>query len=135
MGISGKTETDMRDYYKKTAVYLQQPPTPHAIRFGNKEEKLAKIGNVGLAKRSWMWGLKHTSRPPIPGVTELFTIYGGSQSESGWMSGKDGIVNGYILENRLAYINEAMPAGWEQMVEQSAINRVMGMARKRMESQ
>jgi hypothetical protein len=40
---------------------------------------------------------------------------------------------GYVLENRMRYINDAMPSGWEASVERSAINRVMGHHARKIE--
>lgn len=87
-------------------------------------ESAKTIGNRGLAKRSWMWGLsrigaKKTGKQ-IPGGSRFFTI----------TSPK---VNGYVKENRLDYIQKAMPAGWERMVEVSAGNKIMAQARNKLE--
>lgn len=95
-----------------------------------------KIGHHGLAKRSWMWGLAalnkggkgprggNASREGdwrgIPGVTTLSTIRGET-------------ANGYILTNRLPYIDKVMPAGWEMMVEHTAGVLIMKAAERKLE--
>lgn len=85
-----------------------------------------KIGNRGLAQRSWMWGLGrlggHAESSPIAGTSRVYTI----TSET---------VNGYIKENRLAYIQKAMPVGWEAAVEQRAGNKIMAQARGKLQRQ
>ena len=85
--------------------------------------KARTIGNAGLAKRAWLWLPRkfktNPTRPRIPGASRFMTI-------------KQANVNGYIYENRLDYINKAMPNGWERTVEQSVGNRVMGMARDKL---
>lgn len=82
------------------------------------------IKNKGLAKRSWMWGLaalggKGESRA-IPGTSRLFSVTGET-------------VCGYIKQNKLAYIEKAMPAGWEQIVELRAANKIMAQAARTLE--
>jgi hypothetical protein len=134
---------DLRYYFKNTAWYLQQDSHPMAKlgglqRWGNHPEKLAKIGNVGLAKRSWMWGFGKGR--PIPGVTELWTVSGRVNTRGENMSGGDTdtrniTTNGYILTNRLDYVMDALPQGWEEDVERSATNRIMGRFRDKMENQ
>ena len=86
-------------------------------------EDAKKIGNQGLAKRSWLWGLSKiggkADSAPIRGTSRLRTIRGET-------------VNGYIKENMLSYIQRAMPHGWERMVELKAGNRIMGFARNKL---
>lgn len=85
------------------------------------------IGNRGLAKRSWMWGLAglrgvSMDRRPIPGVGSLRRI----------LTDK---VGGFILSNRLSYLLKIMPGGWEESVRQKAINKIMKQAQMRLERQ
>jgi len=86
-------------------------------------EKARSIANRGLARRAWLWSLGkmgvRAGRPPIRGTSRLLTI-------------KQPNVNGYIKENLLNYIQQAMPAGWEQSVETKVGNRVMGTARNKL---
>lgn len=87
-------------------------------------EKAQIIKNKGLAKRSWMWGLaalggKGESRA-IPGASRIFSVTGET-------------ICGYIKQNKLAYIEKAMPAGWEQIVEMRAANRIMAQAARTLE--
>jgi hypothetical protein len=42
-------------------------------------------------------------------------------------------VGGLILTNRLSYIEAAMPAGWRAACEQSAVNKIFGQARAKMQ--
>ena len=78
-----------------------------------------RIGNAGLARRSWMWGLgklKKTAdpRPPIAGVAELETLIGRNEG-------------GYQLTNRLSYLGDILPAGWESEVEARTISRIFAI--------
>jgi len=83
-----------------------------------------KIGNQGLAQRSWLWGLAKLkpmkTGKSIPGTSKVFTIRRGKAA-------------GYIKEDNLSYIQKAMPNGWEEMVQRSAGNRIMEIARKKLE--
>jgi len=85
-----------------------------------------KIGNLGLAKRSWMWGLQRFGKgfaqisAPIPGTSRVAII-------------REANLNGYIKENKLHYITKALPRGWERMVERAATRRIMGTARNKLE--
>ena len=88
-------------------------------------ENARKVGNAGLAKRSWMWGLAklkpmHTGKA-IKGTSRVYSI---TQAKA----------NGYIKENRLDYILDAMPAGWESMVQATAGNKIMAQARGKLEA-
>jgi len=89
-------------------------------------EKARSIAHRGLARRIWLCSLGklgvRSSRPPIPGTSRLLTI-------------RQPNVNGYIKENRLNYIQQAMPSGWEQSVETKVGNRIMGTARNKLMSQ
>lgn len=84
-----------------------------------------RIGNHGLAQRSWMWGLKalggRSNSKPISGASRVQTI----SKET---------VGGYIKINMLRYILKVLPAGWEAMVKSSAGNRIMGETARRLES-
>lgn len=90
-------------------------------------ENARKIGNAGLAKRSWMWGLAtlkpgmHTGKA-IRGTSRVYSI---TQAKA----------NGYIKENRLDYILDAMPSGWESSVQSSAGNKIMAQSRNKLEAQ
>ena len=83
-------------------------------------EQAQIIGGRGLAKRSWMWGLKGMNNvksvgKSIPGVGRLRKILTAE-------------VGGFILSNKLSYILKAMPAGWKQIAEQKATNKIMKQA-------
>ena len=128
----------LKFYFRNTAWYLQQDDHPAARlgglqRFGNKPPKLAKIGNVGLGKKSWMWGFGKGR--PIEGVTELSAVSGASGEYMSGDTGGKSIVNGYVLTNRLKYVINALPSGWERLVEVAATNRIMGRFRDQLESQ
>ena len=89
-------------------------------------ENTKTIGNRGLAKRSWMWGLERiggkSEGRAIAGTSKLYTI----TSEK---------ANGYVKENRLDYIQKAMPAGWELTVATRATNKIMAQAARKVEAQ
>ena len=84
------------------------------------------IGNRGLAKRSWMWGLKRLGAASgsrgMTGVNKVYTITRCT-------------VNGYVMDNRLSYISKIMPSGWQRTVAQRAGNTIMKQAQKRIEGQ
>ena len=112
----------------------REPSKLHRFRFSEKMnardrvpgtwENARKIGNRGLGKRSWMWGLGkiggRSGSKPIQGASKLYSI----RSEK---------VSGYIKENRLSYITAAMPSGWEREVELRVGNKIMAQARQKME--
>jgi len=120
-------------------VYQQGKPQPsklYKFRFGDGVragdriegtwEEAKKIANKGLASRSWLWGLKAINkstgkRSPIRGVAKMTVLKGGNK------------VNGYILTNRLDYIDNAMPDRWEDAVSRSVTNTLMAQAAKRLE--
>lgn len=86
-----------------------------------------KIGNRGLAGRSWMWGLRSLGKSAgagraIPNVAHVFPI----KSETS---------AGYILTNRLSYIDKAMAPGWEARVSTAATNKLMKQSAMRIERQ
>lgn len=82
------------------------------------------IGRRGLAKRSWMWGLRDLGKlsgsRPISGVADVKTILSDE-------------VCGYLLTNRLGYITKTMPAGWEAAVQERAGNKLMKQAALKLE--
>jgi hypothetical protein len=88
--------------------------------------KARLIANRGLAKRSWMWGLrglgKITTGKPIPGVAKTMAILGEKAC-------------GYILQNALSYLLKILPAGWEASVAQKAGNKIMKQAAMKLERQ
>tara|TARA_B100001013_G_C24559897_1_gene422059 strand:- start:22 stop:729 length:708 start_codon:yes stop_codon:yes gene_type:complete len=105
-------------------------------------DKAKLIGNAGLAKRSWFWGLstlkgkgkRHGARinsvsKSIAGMTQAKPIAGVATVSK--ISTRN--TGGYILDNSLGYITDALPAGWEGTIERRAGNRIMAMAKKRME--
>ena len=87
-------------------------------------ENARKISNRGLAKRSWMWGLARLKSmktgKAIPGTSRVFSL-------------STATANGYVKQNRLDYIREAMPPGWEASVQMKAGNKIMAQARGKLE--
>lgn len=87
-------------------------------------QKAQTIGNQGLARRSWMWGLGRIGGKPetsaIPGTSRFYAITGEK-------------VNGYVKENKLAYILKALPAGWESAVQSAVVNKMFKQAAMKME--
>lgn len=109
-----------------TRVYKWQfgDRAPENRRLDGTWDEALTIGNRGLGKRSWMWGLaklgaKNTGGA-IRGTSAVFSVTGAQ-------------ANGYIKENRLSYILKAMPAGWEAAVVLRAGNKIMAQARAKME--
>lgn len=120
--MSGK---QMAPYYKFFALRLTQDGQRALL--GNKKEDIAYIGkNRGLAKRSWMWGLaalgSRNEGKPIAGTFALFNV-------------NEPSVQGYVKENKLGYIQKAMPAGWEADVDTKVGNKIMANAARKMESE
>ena len=94
-------------------------------------EKLAKwrpIKGRGLAKRSWMWGLKRlkgspmAKGKPLSGVAYSEKILGSQAC-------------GYVLTNSLSYLLKIMPPGWQATVARKAEHRIMKQAGRKLEAQ
>ena len=112
-------------------VWNQGRPRPtrrYRFQFSEESWESARvIYNRGLAQRSWMWGLAKLGartggqRAPIRGASRVWTLR------------KTG-VSGYIKENRLDYIQKAMPAGWESLVALAATNKIMAQARNKLDA-
>ena len=85
-------------------------------------EGARSISGRGLAKRSWMWGLARAGKQskPISGTSIVAQVKKGARTV-GWQK-----------TNRLSYIDEIMPAGYQRIAEQKAINKVMKQAETRM---
>jgi len=88
--------------------------------------ELRPIGNQGLARHSWLWGLKGlkvsaNTRKPMPGVSTMRRLVTKT-------------VGGYILTNRLSYIRKALAPGWKQTVQRLAANKIMKQAQMKMKS-
>lgn len=103
------------------------PKTNEKYRLEGTWDKAKRIKNSGLAKRSWMWGLKDINAPvsqdgkSIPGVASTRVL----------LSEK---VCGFILTNKLSYIHKAMPAGWLSMVHELAANKIMKQAKMKLQN-
>ena len=114
---------NMAHYYKFAADKLQQPPKSLRIIYGNTKKSIARIKNVGLAKRSWMWGLGklggHEEGKPIIGTSRVFSLL----SEKAC---------GYIKWNRLSYILRILPGGWESTVENNVGKIIMAQAAQKL---
>ena len=132
---------ELRNPALNNAVYVENwvqgrntPQKIYKFRFGTDAnvrgridgtwEDARTIGNRGLAKRSWMWGLAKlkpmSTGKAIPGASRVYSI----NTEQ---------VSGYIKENRLGYITKIMPAGWESEVQSRVGNKIMGQARNKLE--
>ena len=111
-------------------VWNQGRPRPtrrYRFQFSEEAWESARvIYNRGLAKRSWMWGLEKLGartggqRAPIRGASRVWTL-------------RKGVI-GYIKENRLDYIQKAMPERWESEVALAATNKIMAQARNKLEA-
>lgn len=90
-----------------------------------------KIGNAGMARRSWFWGLRNLPGAPYQmggkpyrGVARLITLQGRGE-----------MAFGLVLENRLSYILQTIPANYEEMAWRSAGIRIMQDAARKIEKQ
>jgi len=80
-----------------------------------KDERLI-IRNRGLAKRSWMWGLKgFHDRKQIPGVQDIETVLGENEC-------------GIVLTNKLSYMTKITPSNLQEEVARRATNSIMHQA-------
>lgn len=143
--VSGKNQ-----YYELFKQGRAQPVKRYRFQFtgeGGKQfsgdfKAAREIKVRGLAKRSWGWGLKKLNsmgrtrskprqsisnnagagktRKPISGTVSVTKI---STRQTG----------GYIVDNKLDYIQSALPSGWEAEVVRRAGNRIMKQAARRME--
>ena len=115
----GKRQMEIRKWMFD---YLERSYIKHRFKSWDQAQQ---IKSRGLAKRSWMWGLKGLSAKPtgkaIPGVGTLAAI-------------KLPNLNGYVLSNRLDYITKVMPSGWEHEVARRAGNKVMAQARNKLQN-
>ena len=92
-------------------------------------EQAKRIGNAGMAQRSWFWGIRGLpgapyamGGKPYPGVAKLITLRGRGE-----------MVFGQVLENRLAYITQIIPADYEAQAVRSVGNQVLGQYAAKME--
>lgn len=114
-----------RYYMRLRAVkYTQRTPGQRFI-YANEKSRISGIGWAGLAARSWMWG-ERPQHAHWPGVVEVDHVcrHVGDSREAG-----EYVEVGFLLTNRLSYINAAMPAGWQADVERRGLNRLLGYAR------
>lgn len=116
---------DMSYYYRYHAFALDQTAAGMHEIFANDKDRIARIGRRGLAKRSWMWGLSRLGLSgesrAIPGASAVYTYRKGQS------------IVGYAKEDRLSYIEKAMPAGWEPTVVARAGNKIMAQAALKLE--
>lgn len=148
LGASTKSAPKTRRLKKRTAGGIREFPRrwfpsyveiygangqlrPHFIRAGNETTDPARtIARRGLAKSSWLWMLSSLGRPqkapqkPIAGATRVTKI-------------PDLANPGWILENRLHYIESAMKHSGRAPVETafaraaSAGNKAIDRRKKR----
>jgi hypothetical protein len=88
-------------------------------------EQARNIAHRGLAKRSWMWGLKafgkdDSGQKPLNGVTTLKTVLGEKSC-------------GYVLTDKLTYLMKILASGWSAAVGQAYGNQVMHAAARKIE--
>lgn len=89
-------------------------------------EQAQQIANRGLAKRSWMWGLRGLNAAaamnskPMKDIATLQTILGEKSC-------------GYVLTDRLSYLMKILPPGWSESVARTAGNKIMAQARNKLE--
>ena len=105
--------------------FLAGDKTKGVVRANATFEDASVIKNRGLAKRSWMWGVRSLNkaaaaeRSPIPGVTDLQEIIGREC--------------GMVITNRLSYMDAAAPSDIQDRAARSASNQIMAAAAKAME--
>ena len=112
---------DMSRYFKFEATRYRQNREPISI-YGNKKSDINRVpkSRIGLAKRSWMWGLGQlgaTEGRPINGAVRMFTYHSGNGKQVG-----------YGKVNMLSYITKILPASWQNDVERLATNKIMAQA-------
>lgn len=100
---------------------------PEIIVPGIMTDRRRKIGNRGLARRSWMWGLRAF------GLDEGDAEYKGVKPDVQMHEVLDRSACGYVMVNRLRYINKIMPEGFEETLASRASNQIMAQAARRME--
>jgi len=86
-------------------------------------DQAKRISARGLARRSWMWGVKdliRASTRPIAGVADLAEIEGTEEC-------------GLVLTNRLSYLDKVTDPSLESRVAQLATNKIMAQVAKRAE--
>ena len=113
-----------RGHYKFYDFMLNNPGYPEFAQITNWDQA-KRISGRGLAKRSWMWGLKGIKKSPskpIEGVGTLEEVIGDT-------------VSGFVSTNRLKYVRKIMPGGWEKTVAERASNRIMAQVAKKIEKQ
>lgn len=122
-GSSHKGSRFVWFYSQKREPWKVHLPNEGAWNYDKEKEGLTKIRRVGLAKRSWMWGLRDLGEAidskPMSGIAWTETILGRMES-------------GYQLTNTLSYVDKAMPPGWESEVELRAGNKIMAQARDKL---
>lgn len=87
---------------------------------GIRNDKRLKIKNRGLARRSWMWGIKGLSKGPLAGVTDIQSIFAGDDC-------------GLVLIDRLNYILKTVPAGFSETATRKATDSIMAQVARRVE--
>lgn len=116
--------------YNKQGPFAMYPPMSKKENprgYADFMNRWQPIANRGLAKKSWMWGLRGLdagikSSRPIPGVAKTMKIL----SEKSC---------GYILQNALSYLLKILPAGWQAAVAEKAGNKIMKQAAMKIERQ
>jgi hypothetical protein len=128
-----KDPEQYRRFFKlATMAYTQRKGA--VLRYGNDRKALAKVPRVGLAKRSWLWGLRKLGRMggaagrEIPGVVTTYTITTRGNPRQG------SVVAGREMDNALAYIAKILSQNapdWENIVARNATKIMMYNLMKR----
>jgi len=118
---AGKITRLFKWQFDPQQIYTSKSP------MGATWEQAKKIGNSGMAQRSWFWGLRGLPGAtlvgkPYPGIAKLMTLRGRGENTFGM-----------ILENRLSYITKTVPADYEAQAVKGAGNQIMGEAARKME--
>lgn len=95
---------------------------------GSTYEEQRRIKMAGMAKDSWLWGIKKlTKSTASTKFTDLKRVVTAGKTIT---KGKE---YGHWVNNRVSYIVSILPSGWERLVELAAGNKMMAQARKRLE--
>lgn len=108
-------------------IKIHQWKTQPTAADGPTWEAVKNIRRRGLAKKSWMWGIKG-----LRGGSSIDT----TQERSGVVTLDEQVSDlscGYIMTNRLPYINKAAPHDVEAQAAASASNQIMAQAAKALE--
>lgn len=95
----------------------------------NSFDEARVIRMRGLAKASWMWGLRRLGGTGVAAHRDRHRV----ASAGSFKSDARGEA-GHWINNALSYIIKVMPASWQSDVQRLAGNKMMAQARRRLEN-